>query len=90
MIAGGVLHIICGIVIFALAIAGVLGAIIQARPILFIYAIVLSAIVVIQFIGAIVALVAPSNAPTFTARLSSLLNRSIQGCLFLLWGQQRH
>ena len=79
VIAGGVLHFICGIVIFALAVVGVLGAVIQARLLLVIYATMLSAITVIQFIGVIVPLVALSPSANLTPILSSLLTQFIRG-----------
>ena len=78
VIAGGVLHFICGIVIFALAVVGVLGAVIQARLLLVIYATMLSAITVIQFIGVIVPLVALSPSANLTPILSSLLTQFIR------------
>jgi CD63 antigen len=53
VIGGGALFIICGIVTFGLAALGVVGALFQLRPLLVIFGISLSVIVVVEIIAAI-------------------------------------
>jgi CD63 antigen len=53
VIGGGALLIICGIVTFGLAALGVVGALFQLRPLLVIFGISLSVIVVVEIIAAI-------------------------------------
>jgi hypothetical protein len=53
VVGGGALFIICGIVTFGLAALGVVGALFQLRPLLVVFGICLSVIVVVEIIAAI-------------------------------------
>ena len=63
VLAAGALIILCGLITFVVAALGVLGGICQARPLLVIFAVGLIIIVLIEFIGAIVAFAANALSP---------------------------
>ena len=77
VLGGGALIIFCGLITFVLAALGVLGGICQARPLLVIFAAGLIIIVAIEFIGAILVLVAANLRPTFLDQVSTEMRKSL-------------
>ena len=77
-LGGAGLIIFCGLVTFILAALGVLGGICQARPLLVIFAVGLILIVLIEFIGAVVVIVAVTQRPVAIDSIAARMRDSLE------------
>lgn len=78
-LGGAGLIIFCGLVTFILAALGVLGGICQARPLLVIFALGLVLIVLIEFIGAVVVIVAITQRPAAIDSIANEMRAALNG-----------